>query len=175
MVVSLFPVESTENVCLGNLFHKGLCDSSDKVLCGAYERLAGSVIKRNLFCHIVKILLNGNIGSEMKILFKLVGVGIPLTVEVSENEPIGIEKLFGRRKSECAEKKLFKLKVCYAILFARADVVEFAPKLLGNVVAADIGKKSARILDCCPLKNAVNRNVEHNRVHIFKDCGVKNT
>ena len=113
--------------------------------------------------------------SEVEVILKLVGVGIILTVEVFENEPVRCKELLRGTHADCAEKILLKLKVCDAVLLARTDIIELSPEILGNGILADICKKKSRILDSCPLKNAVDGNVEHYRVNVLEDARIKDT
>ena len=138
-----------------------------------------SEIEFNLICKAVKVFLNGKILSEMEEFLKLVGVCIELTVEILCDKPVRLEKLFGTCKTERAEKQALKLVVGNSVFLARADIVKMIPEIVAeialHILVAQICEQSARILNRAPFKHAVNRNVEHNRVHIFKDVGVENT
>ena len=61
----------------------------------------------------------------MTIAFKYVRVEIPLTVEVSCDEPVRIEEFSGitETKTVFTKKELFKFEVCDSVLGTRTDVV----------------------------------------------------
>ena len=98
---------------------------------------------------------------------QLVGIGVPLPVEIAQNKPIGVEQLFGARQAESAQQVLFKLEVGQAILLAGADVVKASPKFIRQLIIAHIRKQPAGILHSRPLEHTVDGNMKHNRVHIL--------
>ena len=69
----------------------------------------------------------------------------------------------------------FELEVGESVFLTAADVVELSPEVLGNVGLADVCKKAAGILNSCPLKHAVYRNMEHDGVDVLEDVGIKDT
>ena len=52
-------------------------------------------------------------------------------------------------------------------------IPEIGTEVAFCIFIAEVGKQTTRILNGAPLKNAVDRNVEHNRIHIFKNVGIK--
>jgi hypothetical protein len=95
-------------------------------------------------------------------------------MEVAQGKPVAVKYFTGITHTYSAQQILFKLKVRNAELLAAADVVETAPELVGNIVAANIGEKPAGIFDRCPFQHTVNRHMEHDWVIVFQDAGIQN-
>ena len=110
----------------------------------------------------------------MAVFLELIAVGIPLAVEVLGNEPVAVKELLGSADSESVKQENLKLIVSESVFVAAADIVEASPELLGEIHGADVGHKSAGILDGSPLKHAVKRNVIHDGIHVLDDVGIKN-
>ena len=170
------PIKSAEAGSGSDFLHEGLCACRNKILRKISRYFE---IKFNLICKAVEIILNRKIFTEVKEVFKLVAVCIELSVEVLCDKPVGVKELFGAGKAERAEKKLFKFIVGNSVFLTGTDVEEVVPEIRAEVTCGifcnKVAHKSARILNSAPFKNAVDRNMEHDGIHIFKNVGVKNT
>ena len=165
------PPHGAVNLGVCKLLHEGLLENTSEGLCKESE----FIVRCNLSHHLLEVCLHGDVGSEVQILLELIRVSIPLTVEVAEDEPVGIKELLGGADAESAEEQLFELEVGESVFLTAADVVELSPEVLGNVGLADVCKKAAGILNSCPLKHAVYRNMEHDGVDVLEDVGIKDT
>ena len=115
----------------------------------------------------------------MQEVFELVAVRIELTVEVLGDKPVGLKQFFGAGKTEGAEQQAFKFIVGDSVFFTGTDVEEVVPEIPTEVACGIFGnqvaKQTAGIFHRAPFQNAVNRHMEHNRVHIFQNVGIQNT
>ena len=142
------PPHGAVNLGVCKLLHEGLLENTSKGLCKESE----FIVRCNLSHHLLEVCLHGDVGSEVQVLLELIRVSIPLTVEVTEDEPVGIKELLGGADAESAEEQLLELEVGESVFLTAADVVELSPEVLGNVGLADVCKKAAGILNSCPLK-----------------------
>ena len=72
----------------------------------------------------VEVILDGQILTEVQVLLQLVAVGVELTVEVLENEPVGVKQLLRAGKTQGAQQQVLKFIVGDTVLLTGADVVE---------------------------------------------------
>ena len=173
-VVSLNPVKCTKVRCRSNFLHKRLCTSCNKVLWKVSWYLE---VKFNMVSKSVKIILNRKIFSKVEIVFKLITISIELTVEVLCNKPVWFKKLFRACKTKSAKKKAFKFIVRNSVFLTWTDVIEMIPEIWTKVTCFifKVAHKSAWIFYCTPFKYTIDRNMEHNRVHILKNVRIKDT
>ena len=173
-IVGTDPCAGTEPFIQGKHAEAGarqLGDAGD-----AYE--AGEMIEPlDLFGHVLEVLVDWNIVAEMEIVLQDVAVGIPLAVEVAVDKPVRFEYEFGGvvTHSDGVEQFILKLVESNLIFWAGADVVETAVELVREIVRADVCHESGRVLYGGPLQNLVQRNMEHDGVHIFQNGRVQNS
>ena len=162
------PVQSAEIGCGSNFLHKGF-------RAGGYHALRQVArnfeVEFHLICQTVEIVLNRQIFTEVQELFQFVAVGIELAVEVLGDEPVGVEQFFGTCKTERAQKQAFKFIVGNSVFLTGTDVEEVIPEICAEVafcvLVNQVCKQSAGVLHRAPFQHAVNRHMEHNRVHIL--------
>ena len=77
----------------------------------------------------VEVILDGQVLTEVQVLLQLVAVSIELTVEVLENEPVGVKQLLRAGKTQGAQQQVLKLIVGDTVLLTGADVVEVVPEV----------------------------------------------
>ena len=70
----------------------------------------------------VEVILDGQVLTEVQVLLQLVAVSIELTVEVLENEPVGVKQLLRAGKTQGAQQQVLKLIVGDTVLLTGADV-----------------------------------------------------
>lgn len=126
----------------------------------------------------VEVILDGQVLTEVQVLLQLVAVSIELTVEVLENEPIGVKQLLRAGKTQGAQQQVLKLIVGDTVLLTGADVIEVVPKIgaqmTGSVLSNQIAHQTTAVLHGAPLQHAVDRHVEHNGIHILQNVGIEN-
>ena len=165
------PPHGAVNLGVCELLHEGLLENACKGLCKESE----FVVRCNLSHHLLEVSLYGDVGSEVQVLLKLIRVGIPLSVEVAKDEPVGIKELLGGADAESTEEQLLELEVSESVLLTAAYVIELSPEILGDIGIAEVCKKTAGILNGCPLKHAVYRNMEHDGIDVLENVGIKDT
>lgn len=77
---------------------------------------------------------------------------------------------------ESTEEQLLELEVSESVLLTAAYVIELSPEILGDIGDCRmVCKKAAGILNGCPLKHAVYRNMEHDGIDVLENVGIKDT
>ncbi len=129
----------------------------------------------DLLCHVLEVKLDRGVVTEVECLFQYIAVCIPLTVEVSVDEPLRLEDTLGgvMAHADGVQEKVLELVVGDPILVAGTDVVESSEEVVGDVVRAHTLHEGGRVFDGGPFQNAVQRDVEHDRVHVFEDLRIE--
>ena len=109
----------------------------------------------------------------MEVVFQIVGISIPHSMEILKRKPLRLEDLLRSRQAEAVQKTGLELIVGHAILLAAAYVVASVPELLRHPVFAHLCEQTARILYGRPLQDACHRHVEGGRIHDLEDARIQ--
>ena len=112
----------------------------------------------------------------MEIVFKVIRIGVPLTVEIAVDEPVRLENFLrdiSALHADCVKEENLKLIVGESVIMAGADVIETTPEILGDSVVADLCAKASAVFNRCPFEHTVDGYVIHDGIHVFENIGVK--
>ena len=109
----------------------------------------------------------------MQNILQNVGIEVVLSVEVLQHKPVGIKNLFRPGTMDGIQHTGFKVVVGHTVLRAAADIVEPVPERDGHGIPTHPFQQTSGILHGGPLQHTTDGDVEHNRVEILQDGGVK--
>ena len=109
----------------------------------------------------------------MEVVFQIVGISIPHSMEILKRKPLRLEDLLRSRQAEAVQKTELELIVGHAILLATAYVVAPVPELFRHPVFAHLCEQTSRILYGSPLQDACHRHVEGGRIHDLEDARIQ--